>query len=122
MRLLADEGISPITIKWLRAQGHQVIGVREQGIFSADDSIVLALALAHRAILLTRDVADFSRMSYLAGEPHLGIMMVRPGKDQTPQHINQLLADYFTKYPDVDLTSRIVVITPRRIRFRPPLE
>ncbi len=122
MRFLADEGISPTTIVWLRAQGHQVISVREQGIFSADDSIILALALANRAVLLTRDVSDFSRISYLAGEPHDGIILMRPGKDETSAHVNLLLANYFRRFAWVDLSSRIVVITPKRIRFRPRLE
>ncbi len=70
MRFLADEGVSPITIAWLREQGHDVVSVREQGAFSVEDSMVLALALANEAVLLTRDVSDFSRISYLAGEPH----------------------------------------------------
>ena len=73
MRFLADEGISAISIAWLREHGHDVVGIREQGIFSADDSIVLALALANKATVLTRDVSDFSRIAHLAGEPHFGI-------------------------------------------------
>ena len=60
MRFLADEGISAITIGWLRENGHEVFSVREQGLYSLDDSMVLALALAYQAILLTRDVSDFN--------------------------------------------------------------
>jgi len=122
MRFLTDEGISAATIAWLRAQNHQVISVREQGIFSADDSIVLAFALAEQAILLTRDVADFSRIAYLAGEPHYGIVLLRPGKNETPEHVNALLLRFFRLYAGIDLAKRIVVITPKRIRFRPRLE
>ncbi len=122
MRFLADEGISPITIAWLRGQGHGVVSVREQGIFSADDSFVLALALTHQAVLLTRDVEDFSKMSHLIGEPHSGIILLRPGKDETPDHINSLLERFLKHYGHIRLTSRIAVIAPKRIRFRPPLE
>lgn len=121
MRLLADEGISTLTIAWLREQGHRVVSVREQGMFSADDSFVLALALAHQAALLTRDIQDFSKIAHLAGEPHYGIVLLRPGKDETPKHINSLLDGFMTRYSQVDLTSHIVVITPKRIRFRPRL-
>ncbi len=122
MRFLADEGISPVTVAWLRRHGHDVISVREQGLFSVDDSIILAMALASEAVLLTRDVSDFSRISYLAGEPHYGIVLLRPGKDETPANVNELLSKFLTRHSTVDLASRIVVISPKRIRFRPPLE
>jgi predicted nuclease of predicted toxin-antitoxin system len=121
MRFLTDEGISALTIAWLRERGHHVISVREQGLFSADDSFVLALALAHQAILLTRDVQDFSRIAHLAGEPHYGIILLRPGKDETPIHINSLLEKFIQQYAQTDLTSRIVVVTPKRVRFHPRL-
>jgi predicted nuclease of predicted toxin-antitoxin system len=121
MRFLADEGISPITVAWLRERGHPVVSVREQSIFSAEDTFVLALALTRQAVLLTRDVEDFSKISHLAGEPHYGIILLRPGKNETPDHVNSLLGKFLTQYSDVDLTSRIVVVTPKRIRFRPPL-
>ena len=119
MRFLADEGISPVTVEWLRRQKHEVISVREQGLFSIDDSIVLAMALASEAVLLTRDVSDFSRIAYLAGAPHYGIILLRPGKDETSTHVNALLAKFLTRYADINLVSRIVVITPKRIRFHP---
>jgi len=121
VQLLADEGISPITIARLREQGHVVVSVREQGMFSADDSLILALALTHQAVLLTRDVDDFSKLSHLAGEPHHGIILLRPGKNETAEHINSLLSNFFARYAQVDLVGRIVVITPKRIRFRPRL-
>ena len=102
MRFLADEGISPATIAWLRAQDHQVISVREQ------------------AILLTR--ADLSRISYLAGEPHYGIILLRPGKNETAEHVNAMLMRFFQMHAGIDLAKRIAAITPKRIRFRPRLE
>ena len=122
MRILADEGVSPITVAWLRSQGREVVTIREEGFFSAEDAFVLALALATRSVLLTRDVADFSKIAYLAGEPHFGIILLRPGKDETPAHVNALLAKFFDRHAGIDLSGRIVVITPKRIRFRPPLE
>ncbi len=121
MRLLADQGISALTITWLRERGHDVVSIREQGLFSVDDSIVLALALARQSVLLTRDVSDFSKISYLANEPHYGIILLRPSKDETATGINALLSKFLARYADIDLASRIVVLTPKRIRFRPPL-
>ena len=122
MRFLADEGISALTIAWLREHGHTVVSVREQGLFSVDDNLVLALALSHQAVLLTRDVSDFSKISYLANEPHHGIILLRPGKDETATHINALLALFLARYGEMDPSGQIIVITPKRIRFRPPLE
>ncbi len=122
MRFLADEGISPKTIDWLRQQGHDVIGAREQNLYSVEDRHVLALALANQSALLTRDIADFSRIAHLTGEPHYGIILLRPGKNETALHINSLLAKFIGQFPDLDLAGRIVVISPKRIRFRPPLK
>ncbi len=51
-----------------------------------------------------------------------GIVILRPGNDETPHHVNSLLLSFFNRYGEVDLSGHIVVITPKRIRFRPPLE
>ncbi len=100
----------------------QVISVREQGIFSAEDSFILALALTNQATLVTRDVEDFSKLAHLVNEPHYGIILLRPDKSETREHINFLLANFLERYSDLDLVGRIVVISPKRIRFRPPLK
>ncbi len=83
---------------------------------------MLALALAEQAVLLTRDVHDFSRITSLAGKPHYGIVNLRPGRNETNANIIALLERFLARYGNKDLTGRIVTINPKKVRFRPPLE
>jgi predicted nuclease of predicted toxin-antitoxin system len=52
--LLADENVPAATIAWLRAQGHDVLSIREVTPGIADEQ-VLAMAVADSRILITFD-------------------------------------------------------------------
>jgi predicted nuclease of predicted toxin-antitoxin system len=58
MRFLADMGVDQRIVDWLRAQGHDAIHLREQGLFRAADEDIFAKAIAENRIVLTFDL-DF---------------------------------------------------------------
>lgn len=56
MRFLADAGISPRTVDYLRRNGHDAIHVREIGMQRAADRVLVEKAQADDRILLTLDL------------------------------------------------------------------
>jgi len=61
MRFLADMGISPNTVAFLRAQGHDAIHLLEVELERLTDPAILEKALQEECILLTHDL-DFGEL------------------------------------------------------------
>ena len=55
MKIVADHCVYGKTVKILRAQGHEVLTLKELGRADADDPEVLALAQSLDAVLVTND-------------------------------------------------------------------
>lgn len=78
MRLLLDEMYSPALTDALRDAGIDAVGVRDWSMGGASDSDVLAAATARGYVVLTENVADFTRLAsgYLSrGESHHGVVI-----------------------------------------------
>ena len=58
MNFLADMGISPRTVNWLRSQGYDAIHLTEQGLERISDRAILLKAQDEQRIILTVDL-DF---------------------------------------------------------------
>ncbi len=52
IRFLADMGVSPRTVKWLRSEGHDAVRLNEEGLHRLTDPEVLAKSLSEGRILL----------------------------------------------------------------------
>lgn len=61
MRFLADAGISPKTVDFLRRSGHKAVHVRELGMQRASDRSLIEKARKEDRILLTFDL-DFGEI------------------------------------------------------------
>jgi predicted nuclease of predicted toxin-antitoxin system len=59
MRFLANMGISPLTVVFLRTQGHDAVHLHEQGLDRHPDPDILDKARREERILLTSDL-DFA--------------------------------------------------------------
>jgi uncharacterized protein with PIN domain len=78
LKLLLDERYSPRLAETLRAAGMDPSTVAELGLTGAADPEVLAIAIAEERVLLTENVADFSRISaehLIAGRHHPGVLI-----------------------------------------------
>jgi predicted nuclease of predicted toxin-antitoxin system len=58
MKFLADMGISPRTVTFLRELGHEAVHLHEEGLERLGDTAILAKARKEGRILLTHDL-DF---------------------------------------------------------------
>ncbi|HEY4917416.1 MAG TPA: DUF5615 family PIN-like protein [Solirubrobacteraceae bacterium] len=78
MKLLLDEMYSPRLAEALRVAGIDASTVAELGLAGAADPEVLAAAIAEERVLLTENVADFTRISaelLIAGRHHPGVLI-----------------------------------------------
>ena len=59
MRFLADAGISPKTVEFLRGTGHDAVHVRELAMQRAPDRVLAEKARTDNRILLTFDFGEY---------------------------------------------------------------
>lgn len=76
MKFLADMGVSPRVVAWLRAAGHDVADLREQGLQRLPDADVFAKAVAENRVLLTFDL-DFGEIVGLGFQAGASVIVFR---------------------------------------------
>ena len=86
MKFLADMGVSPRCVEWLRTQGHDAVHLYEQGLHKLPDSEVLKKARAEKRILLTMDL-DFARILSSLEANDLPLTVIFRLSDQRPQNV-----------------------------------
>ena len=90
MRFLADMGVSPRCVEWLRARGHDAVHLYEQRLHQLPDNEVLLKAIGEKRILLTMDL-DFARLVSKATADELPTVVIFRLSDQRPQNIQSRL-------------------------------
>jgi predicted nuclease of predicted toxin-antitoxin system len=113
MRLLANENIPLQAVEALRAAGHEVQWMADEGA-SAEDSSVLELATQRGLTLLTMD-KDFGELAVQRGLPApCGVVLVRVAPEPglvTRVSVAALAAP-------ADFAGQFVVVMEDRIRIR----
>lgn len=82
MRLLLDENVSPRLVAALRADGHDVVHVRDMGWSGDPDHLLWRRAVADSRTFVTINVRDFRRLAE-AEEIHGGLITFESG--ETPE-------------------------------------
>lgn len=116
MRLLADENVPRASVERLRAAGHDVRWIGD-GSVGADDSAVLAAAVAEFRIVVTFDL-DFGELIFAKGARDVpGVVLCRfvPATADEP---GEILAAIVSR-PDMRLDGRFTVVTRDHVRQRP---
>ncbi|MEO8066216.1 MAG: DUF5615 family PIN-like protein [Flavobacteriales bacterium] len=116
MKFLADENFPMPSVVLLREAGHHVEHIGEFADGSYDEDVV-SIANERGQTILTFD-SDLGTLAIAHGKPaHGGIVYFRlfSYKPDTPA---RMLLDYLTANPEVDLSERITVFDPPRVRQR----
>lgn len=116
MKILADHCVYGKTIKLLRAQGHEVVTLKELGQANAEDPQVLALAHSLDAVLVTNDKGFGNILAY-PPESYDGILLLRVTATNQ-QRIHQILLDFLRSHDREALRKTLVVIDARTYRIR----
>ena len=118
MRFLADMGISPRCVEWLRTQGHDAAHLYEQGLHKMSDNEVLSKSKNENRILLTVDL-DFARLVSKMGSDDLPTVVIFRLSDYRPNHLQARLEILL---PVIMLClengSSILSVTDDKVRIR----
>ena len=118
MRFLADMGVSPRCVEWLRTQGYDAVHLYEQGLHKLPDSEVLKKAHSEKRILLTMDL-DFARIISGLEANNLPLTVIFRLSDQRPQNM-QIMLDkilpILERYSEKG--SAILSVNDNKIRIR----
>ena len=79
VKLLLDENLSARVALDLRADGEDVVHLRERGRLGISDPEVLELAFGEDRVLVTANVGDFRKVAS-ARELHAGIVLILDGR------------------------------------------
>ncbi len=121
MKFLADMGISPGTVAFLRDLGYEAIHLHEEGLDRLDDARILAKARQEERILLTHDL-DFSELVAASGAQLPSVIVFRL-RNMRPDNVNRYMQRIVELHARVLEKGAIVSVTEGRIRIRPlPLQ
>jgi predicted nuclease of predicted toxin-antitoxin system len=116
MRFLADAGISPKTVDFLRETGHDAVHVRDLGMQRATDLLLVERARADDRIVLTFDL-DFG------GILALGVL-VRPSvvifrlTDERADSVNRRLEGVLSEQTEALASGALILVEDARYRIR----
>ncbi|MFW5765891.1 MAG: DUF5615 family PIN-like protein [Coleofasciculus sp.] len=116
MRFLADMGISPRTVNWLKAAGHDAIHLVEEGLERLADDEILIKARDEGRILLTVDL-DFGYLLAVSRETLPSVILFRLGNEKY-EMINDRLAEVLNRFEGDLIAGAIISVSDEAFRVR----
>jgi predicted nuclease of predicted toxin-antitoxin system len=117
VRFLLDQNQSPRLVGLLEASGHDVAHVRDVGLATAPDEIVVAFAVESSRVLVSSDT-DFGELLARSNASSPSILLFRrQGQRRAPEVAALLLANLPAIEGDL-LAGAVVVFDDDRIRIR----
>jgi predicted nuclease of predicted toxin-antitoxin system len=113
VKFLADMGISPRTVAFLREHGHEAIRLDALGMERATDAAVVTYA-ASKGSICDLDYPEIIALAH-AQSPSLIVFRLR---DETAENINRLLGRFLPEVESQLLAGAIVIVEEDRIRVR----
>lgn len=116
MKFLANMGVSPRTVTFLRHLGHEAVRLDDVGLDRASDSDVIAQAARHGQVVLTFDL-DYPALLAIGTKDRVSAIVFRT-VNADPALINSHLSQYLPLVEDLLREGAIVVVEDDRIRVR----
>jgi predicted nuclease of predicted toxin-antitoxin system len=117
--ILVDMNLSPDWVRLLRREGWSVVHWSDVGDPRANDSVIMAWALANQHVVFTHDL-DFGTMLALTRAIGPSVLQVR-GKNVLPDHMGTLVVAAIHQH-GADLAAGALLVVDearRRVRVLP---
>jgi predicted nuclease of predicted toxin-antitoxin system len=116
VRFLADMGLARSTTAFLRAQGHDAVHLRDEGLQRLDDQDIIVKARQEHRVILTHDL-DFGRIIALSGANIPSVITFRLA-DMRPPQVNAHLSEVIHRFSEALARGALVSVGERGIRVR----
>ncbi len=116
MKFLADMGISPKTVEFLKQMGHSAIHLHSEGLDTLPDSDILDKTRREERILLTHDL-DFGELMAASGNRLPSVITFRL-RNMHPTRVNSCLNQIIVNHQDELRQGVVVSVTEGQIRVR----
>ena len=117
MKFLADAGISPKTVAFLNAAGHDAVHVRQIGLQRASDADIVRRARQEGRVVLTFDL-DFDLILALGVADSPSVVIFRLS-DETSTSVNWKLEAVITERRAELEQGALILVEDGRYRMRP---
>lgn len=117
MKFLLDMGLARSTANFLRAQGHDAVHLRDQGLQRLDDLGIVDKARYEGRVILTHDL-DFGRIIALSQSRLPSVITFRLS-DMQPRQVNRHLTEVLSRFAEHLESGALVSVNERAIRVRP---
>lgn len=122
MRFLLDANLPRSAVAAVEKFGHAVEFVRDSGLGTAPDEVIVERARTTQAALITRDL-DFADVRRYPPHQYYGIVVLRLPDDAIATDIVAVLERFLADSSFTEkLPHRLAIVNESRVRFRPPLE
>jgi predicted nuclease of predicted toxin-antitoxin system len=116
MRFLADAGVSPRTVEFLKQLGHEVVHVRTLGLQRAADADVVARARTDSSVVLTFDL-DFGGVLAVGVLDKPSVILFRLA-DERADSVNRPLATVLAERLAELEAGALILVEDSRYRVR----
>ena len=116
MRFLANAGVSPKTVDFLKQLGHEAVHVRTLGLERAADRVLIERALADSSVVVTFDL-DFGDILALGVLDKPSVIICRLADERT-ESVNQRLAKVLAERISDLESGALILIEDTRYRVR----
>ncbi len=116
MKFLANMGISPRTVEWLRSQGYDAIRLVEEGLQRLTDEEIVVKARQEERIILTMDLG-FGSLLVISGQVLPSVILFRL-TDERPEFVNERLAKVLESFESELTAGAIISVSDETIRVR----
>ncbi|PMB17136.1 DUF5615 family PIN-like protein [Fischerella thermalis] len=116
MKFLADMGISPRTVNWLKAAGYDALHLIEEGLERLPDNKILVKARSEGRILLTVDL-DFGYLLAISGAILPSVIIFRLG-NESYEIINERMAVVLNQFEEDLAAGAVISVNDNAVRVR----
>jgi len=117
MKFLADMGVSPRSVAFLRSLGHDAIHLHDERLDRLSDANILSKALNEGRIVLTHDL-DFGELM-AASQAYLPSVIIFRLRNMAADHVSRYLGFIVANYQERLEAGAVMSVTERQIRVRP---
>lgn len=117
MRFLIDENLSPRLADLLRTAGHDAVHVRDLGLASAPDEVVMSVAGTDLRTLISADT-DFGTLLARTGATAPSFLLIRRASGRRAIEQAALIVDNLEAIAEDLEIGAVVVLGERALRIR----